>query len=153
MQAENVAKSYTMNNFHTLYTEAMEIRKVFASNLFRLREERGMSAKELGKKVGVTAKHIYDMEKERRSPSIELLDSIAKEFGVAKSSLLEKEPPMAAGEERVIPVSKMVERIVCVPDDIFEKAFKVGDTKDPQWDTVRSALDIAIARNSRKEAR
>lgn len=137
MQAENVANCSTVNNFQPVYTEVMEITKVFALNLNRLRGN--MSADALGKKVGVTAKHIYDMEKERRNPSLDLIVKLAKELNVSVGDLLEESGVQPAVKR--LPVSQTLAMMASIPDEIYELSWKLNDPKNEVWEGIASALE------------
>ena len=52
------------------------------SHLRELREQRGLSLRKLAKKLGISAAHLVDLEKDRRSPSPELLQRAADELDV-----------------------------------------------------------------------
>lgn len=138
-----------MNNFHSLYNEAMEIKAVFSQNLKALRGSTGLSAKDFGAKIGVTGKHVYDMEKGIRGVSIELLEEISRSFGVAKSSLLEQGGPVIFPKAQPEPMSVFAKKILRVPDEIWAKIDEVGpDGKE--WDAVMGALKgIALVREQR----
>ena len=55
-----------------------------------LREERGISAAQLGNAVGVNQSMIANMEREFKKPSVELLARIAEYFGVTVDELIKK---------------------------------------------------------------
>ena len=68
------------------------------SHLRELREQRGLSLRKFAKKLGVSAAHLVDLEKDRRSPSPELLQRVADELDV----------PMAAFDQFSLALPKTV---------------------------------------------
>lgn len=143
-----------MNNIHSLYTNAMGVRAVFSQNLKDLRKSTGLSAKAFGKGVGVSGKHIYDMEDGIRGPSLELLERISEVHGVAKSSLLEVGMMTSIAPTRPEPVSIFAKKLMSIPDDVYELAQRLGDPNDHDtWEGVRGVLEagIEMAEASRQE--
>lgn len=150
MQAKSVAKSSTGNNFQMMYTEVMEITKVFALNLRMLRGS--LSADELGKKVGVTSKHIYDLEKERKNPSIDLIEKLAKELNTTVSNLLtekaENRPAPTRIQGRTTDLLReLIFRREKIPEDVIDMA-QGFELDDEVWEEVREAFEDAIKRRS-----
>lgn len=146
MQAKSVAKSSTRNNFQMSYTEVMEITKVFALNLRMLRGS--LSADELGKKVGVTSKHIYDLEKERKNPSIDLIEKLAKELNTSVSNLLTEkaEKPVAPGRiqgKTTDLLRELILRREKIPEDIIDMA-QAFEVNDEVWEVVREVFVHAL---------
>ncbi len=66
----------------------MSYRNLFSERLGQLRKEKGMSYAELGKQLGVSDEAVRLMEKSKRSPSFEMLCSIAELFDVPVDYLL-----------------------------------------------------------------
>lgn len=60
----------------------------FSSKLKELREEKGLSQVELARELGFTQSAIAKWESGERNPSLDLLISIAKFFGVTTDYLL-----------------------------------------------------------------
>ena len=52
------------------------------SHLRELREQRGLSLRKFAKRLGISAAHLVDLEKDRRNPSPELLQKVADELDV-----------------------------------------------------------------------
>jgi XRE family transcriptional regulator, fatty acid utilization regulator len=61
----------------------------------QVREELGMPGAVLARRVGVAKNHLYLIEHEKRTPSLGLLEKIARELRVEPSELLE-EPALAS---------------------------------------------------------
>ena len=59
----------------------MEIESL-SSRLRELREQRSLSLRRFAQKLGISAAHLVDLEKDRRSPSPELLQKIADELDI-----------------------------------------------------------------------
>ena len=52
------------------------------SHLRELREQRGISLRKFAERLGISAAHLVDLEKDRRSPSPELIQKIADELDI-----------------------------------------------------------------------
>lgn len=66
----------------------MSYRENFSSRLFDLRTRKKLSMKDLGTIVGISDEAIRLMEKARRSPSFEVLCSLADYFNVSLDYLV-----------------------------------------------------------------
>lgn len=66
----------------------MSYRNLFSQRLGQLRKEKGLSYAQLGEKLGVSDEAVRLMEKSKRSPSFEVLCSIAEVFDVPVDYLL-----------------------------------------------------------------
>jgi transcriptional regulator with XRE-family HTH domain len=117
----------------------MEITEVFGENLRRLREAQSLSADSLGEKVGVTGKHIYDIEKLRKKPSFDLVIEVAKHLNVKIGEMFEGE----TGPEPIqLPVSKTLQALMEIPDSFYKAARGISKT-DPVWKMIEKSLEIA----------
>lgn len=63
--------------------------KTMGETVRRLREEMGISLRELSRRVGVSASFMSDLEVGRRHPKADRLEAIAQELGVPASELAE----------------------------------------------------------------
>jgi len=81
----------------------------FAEKLTRLRKEHGWSQTKLGQQIGVHIAHISRLENDKSQPSVDLLQKIARAFGVSMDYLMDEEA------DEMAPVSiqdkSLVERI------------------------------------------
>ena len=68
--------------------EKNEMREIIAANLKRLRKAEGISQVALAKRVGLTHNYINDIEKVKKSGSIETIGRLAKGFEVEPYQLL-----------------------------------------------------------------
>jgi transcriptional regulator with XRE-family HTH domain len=66
----------------------MDIREVFARNLRRLRQERGLSQEALAHEVGIDRTYVSSLERRIYACSIDLVDRLAVVLGVEASDLL-----------------------------------------------------------------
>lgn len=126
----------------------MEITKVIATNLREARESAGLSREALAKKAGITAQTIYDVENENRKPSLTVLDSLAKELGLPISELLKGSPATQVIKMKPVPLKKILTGLANIPQDVYEMIEKVEEANEA-WDTVRSALEIAIEKKQK----
>lgn len=118
----------------------MEITKTFAENMRRKREEMGLSGEAFGLLCHVTGKHIYDIEKGRKKPSIELIELAARSLNVTVSSLFESEDSLPV---KSLPASTMLKKFAAIPDDIYEKAQVFGPEHEV-WEEVRATFSDAL---------
>lgn len=68
----------------------MDIREVFARNLRRLRQARGLSQEELAHRAGIDRTYVSSLERCVYSASIDVVDQLAQVLNVEAAELLEK---------------------------------------------------------------
>jgi transcriptional regulator with XRE-family HTH domain len=68
----------------------MALRQVFASNLRRIREERGMSQETLADAAGIDRTYVSALERELYSVSLDTLERLAAALNVPPPTLLEE---------------------------------------------------------------
>jgi transcriptional regulator with XRE-family HTH domain len=73
----------------------MDIREVFARNLRRCRQEKGLSQEALAHEAGVDRTYISALERSTYSASITMVDRLATVLGVEAAALLQR--PSKAG--------------------------------------------------------
>jgi transcriptional regulator with XRE-family HTH domain len=137
-----------MKNLRSDYTKSMEIKEFIGTKLRAIRVSKKLSAKKLGAKVGVTGKHIYDIEKNRRGASVKLINKIAESLSVRVSDLTDDSQKVQS-----LPVSSAVKAIASIPDEVYELALKVGPDL-VKWKHAISALQHEVEKLeavSRKE--
>lgn len=66
----------------------MNVRKVFGTNVRRLRLEKGLSQEEFGFAAGIDRTYVSGVERGLRNPSLVLADKFAKGLGVELRELL-----------------------------------------------------------------
>lgn len=66
----------------------MDARKVFGTNVRRLRLEKGLSQEEFGFVAGIDRTYVSGVERGIRNPSLLLADKFANALGVELSELL-----------------------------------------------------------------
>lgn len=77
-------------------------REIFADRLKQLRANAGLSCASLGNEVGVTSASITQLEKGQRSPSVELLTSLAEFFNVSTDYLIGRDRTEPTQEEAML---------------------------------------------------
>ncbi|MBW9114582.1 helix-turn-helix transcriptional regulator [Rhizobium cauense] len=68
----------------------MEIRETFARNLRRMRQASGMSQEDLAHKAEIDRTYVSSLERAVYSPTIEVVDKLAKALGTDAAELLKK---------------------------------------------------------------
>ena len=71
----------------------MKLGEVVARNVRRLREQRGLSQDELGERAGITRNYVGMIERRESSPSIDVIEKLAKALGVSPTGLFEEKGP------------------------------------------------------------
>lgn len=66
----------------------MDVRKVFGTNVRRLRLEKGLSQEQFGFVAGIDRTYVSGVERGLRNPSLVLADKFADGFGVELHELL-----------------------------------------------------------------
>lgn len=68
----------------------MDIRETFATNLKRLRHERGLSQEELAHRAEIDRTYVSSLERSVYAAGIDVVDRIAKVLGVEASDMLKR---------------------------------------------------------------
>lgn len=68
----------------------MDIREVFATNLKRLRHERGLSQEELAHRADIDRTYVSSLERSVYAAGIDVVDRIARVLGVEASDMLRR---------------------------------------------------------------
>ena len=79
-----------MNTLQVIFLVPMDIRETFAKNLRKLRQAKKMSQEELAHRADLDRTYISSLERCVYSPSIEVLDRLAKALGIEITDLLQK---------------------------------------------------------------
>lgn len=100
-------------------------KEVFAKNLVRYMEAKGITQRELADVVGVSAPTVNDWIKAKKYPRIDRIEIMAKYFGILKSDLIEDERMREEPEEMAI----LAASIIMDPDllDMIQKYQKLSD--------------------------
>ncbi|MBX9590890.1 MAG: helix-turn-helix domain-containing protein [Hyphomonadaceae bacterium] len=77
----------------------MDIREVFARNLRKLRQAKGLSQEALAHEAGIDRTYISALERSVYSASITTVDKLASILGVDAAALLQR-PPKSRGSTR-----------------------------------------------------
>jgi len=81
-----------------LYFYAMESRKLY-NRITILRQERGMSRKELAEKIGVNFQTVGYLEREEYNPSLDLAFRISEVFGLPVEMIFSTNPMKPLSQE------------------------------------------------------
>jgi transcriptional regulator with XRE-family HTH domain len=76
----------------------MDIREVFARNLRRYRQEKGLSQEALAHEAGVDRTYISALERSTYSASITMVDRLASVLGVEAAALLQRPSKASRGK-------------------------------------------------------
>lgn len=76
----------------------MDIREVFARNLRKSRQEKGLSQETLAHEAGVDRTYISALERSVYSASITMVDKLAKILDVEAADLLQRPPKSGRGK-------------------------------------------------------
>jgi len=68
----------------------MDIREVFATNLKRLRHERGLSQEELAHRADIDRTYVSSLERSVYAAGIDVVDRIARVLGVEAADMLRR---------------------------------------------------------------
>lgn len=77
----------------------MDIREVFARNLRKFRQARGLSQEALAHEAGVDRTYISALERSVYSASITMVDKLATILGVEPAALLQRPPKSGRGKQ------------------------------------------------------
>ena len=68
----------------------MELRRIVAQNLRRLRQDRGLTQEELADRAGLNRNYVGMVEREENAPTIDTLEALAKAMDIDAATLLVK---------------------------------------------------------------
>ena len=69
----------------------MELRRIVAQNLRRLRQDRGLSQEELAGQAELNRNYVDMIEREENAPTVDTLEVLAKVLKVAPEELLKRQ--------------------------------------------------------------
>jgi transcriptional regulator with XRE-family HTH domain len=78
----------------------MDLRRVFAFNLLRLRREKGLSQEELAHRADINRGYISTLENCEAYVGLEILGRLADVLGVEGAELLIKPPPKRSAKQK-----------------------------------------------------
>ena len=67
----------------------MKLRQIVARNLRILRKQKGLSQEELAFQAGINRNYVGQIEREEKSPTIDMIEKIVGALGISPSDLLE----------------------------------------------------------------
>ena len=68
----------------------MELRRIVAQNLRRLRQDRGLSQEELAGQAGLNRNYVGMIEREENAPTVDTLEALANVLKVAAEEFLKR---------------------------------------------------------------
>ena len=68
----------------------MELRRIVAQNLRRLRQDRGLSQEELAGQAGLNRNYVGMIEREENAPTVDTLEALAKVLKVEAEEFLKR---------------------------------------------------------------
>lgn len=68
----------------------MKLRAVVARNLRILRKEKGLSQEELAFRAGINRNYVGQIEREEKSPTVDLLEKLSKPLGIEAIEFFKK---------------------------------------------------------------
>ena len=68
----------------------MELRRIVAQNLRRLRQDRGLTQEELAGQAGLNRNYVGMIEREENSPTVDTLEDLAKVLKVEPEEFLKR---------------------------------------------------------------
>ena len=68
----------------------MELRRIVAQNLRRLRQDRGLSQEELAGQAGLNRNYVGMIEREENAPTVDTLEALAQVLKVEAEAFLKR---------------------------------------------------------------
>ena len=122
----------------------MKINELFRENLKRYRAKTGLTQQKLAEIASVTVTALRDYETGRRAPPMETMGQIAAALGVKVSDLFESDDPAPV---LTMPVSKTLQKLMAIPDRIYDLAQSIPLDDKETWENVEAALEEGIEQN------
>jgi transcriptional regulator with XRE-family HTH domain len=69
----------------------MELRRIVAQNLRRLRQDRGLTQEELADRAGLNRNYVGMVERKENAPTVDTLEALAKALDIDPTALLVKQ--------------------------------------------------------------
>lgn len=79
----------------------------FGKKLRKLRQNRGLTLKELSKNANISVSYLSDLENERSNPSLETLSVIARTLNTFPAALLESDYPLVGEDQGLLNAIKV----------------------------------------------
>jgi transcriptional regulator with XRE-family HTH domain len=127
----------------------MEISDLVSLNLKTIRKKRGVTQRFIAESAGVNVQTIRDIEAGRRGTSLELLGKIAHSLNVKASDMLESSEPAPVLQ---LPVSKTLQKLMAIPDRIYDLAQDIGVNDKETWESVEDILEEAILNKNKTKS-
>jgi transcriptional regulator with XRE-family HTH domain len=68
----------------------MKLRQIVARNLRILRKQKGLSQEELAFQAGINRNYVGQIEREEKSPTIDVVEKLSNSLGITPSTLLSR---------------------------------------------------------------
>jgi transcriptional regulator with XRE-family HTH domain len=69
---------------------SMKLRQIVARNLRILRKQKGLSQEELAFQAGINRNYVGQIEREEKSPTIDVVEKLSNSLGITPSTLLSR---------------------------------------------------------------
>jgi transcriptional regulator with XRE-family HTH domain len=114
------------------------IKDTFCKNFKKFVEASSLSQKSIAEKVGVSEQTFYRWARGENTPGHENLEELGNVLGVKPSDfyMTEKQEPLP------LPVSKTLQKLMAIPDDVYEAAQGVPHGHEI-WGIVKDYLENA----------
>lgn len=115
------------------------IRTIVCKNFNRLVGLSGMTKREIAQQMNISEATLQRWKSGVSFPELPNIEKLAKILKVDEVEFYSSVDPVTKNE----PVSNVLKRMMCIPDEVYDKAVKVGVNHNV-WETVIDALDVAI---------
>lgn len=68
----------------------MKLRQIVAKNLRVLRKQKGLSQEELAFQAGINRNYVGQIEREEKSPTIDVIEKLCGSLGISPATLLSR---------------------------------------------------------------
>lgn len=129
------------------------VKKVFAGNLRKLRNSRGLRQEDVAELLGVTLGSYTSYELEKSLPKPEKLKLLAEIFDVETSDLYKDSAAPVFTLSEKTPLSEIISlfqvKTAGIPDDVIELSMNYSKD-DEVWGFVRGALEHHLKSKTQK---
>lgn len=131
------------------------IKKVFATNLRKLRNSKNLNQEDVAELLGVTLGSYTSYELQKSLPKPEKLKALAEIFNIDVSDLYsDADAPKYTLSEKA-PLGELFELIqrktAGIPDDVIELSMNFSKDEKDVWDIVRGALEHGLKAKGEKK--
>lgn len=122
------------------------IKEIVCRNCKRLLDKK-KNLSEIARLMQINPTTISRWKSGKHAPELEKIDKLAEVLGVSRDEFFS---PIVLERPVELPISKTLQRMMKIPDEVYSYAEKFG-VEHEVWDTVLKALELQELKDERKK--